>query len=59
MLEEKEEKQIIEFRKIKRKINKLEMELEWAESQIKYDYRYISELEKKIEDLYLKLDAIP
>lgn len=51
----KVQENIEKFRELNKQINDLEIELEWAENQLN-DYRYISELEKKIDNLYAKLE---
>lgn len=43
---------------IKAKINSFESELEWTESSNPNDYKYISHLEKIIDDLYEELESI-
>jgi hypothetical protein len=43
---------------IKAKINSFESELEWTESSNPNDYKYISHLEKIIDDLYEELESV-
>ena len=51
----KVQEDIEKFRELNKQINDLEIELEWAENQSN-DYKYISELEKRIDALYMELD---
>ena len=51
----KVQQNIEKFREINKQIRDLEIELEWADSQSN-DYKYISELEKRIDALYVELD---
>ena len=43
---------------IKNQITSFESELEWTESSNPNDYKYISHLEKIIDELYEELDSI-
>lgn len=51
----KVQENIEKFREINKQINDLEIELEWADNQSN-DYKYISQLEKQIDALYMELD---
>ena len=51
----KVQENIEKFRELNKEVRELEMELEWAENQSN-DYQYISQLEKRIDALYMELD---
>jgi vacuolar-type H+-ATPase subunit I/STV1 len=43
---------------VQKQIRDLEAELEWAESQATEDYKYISNLENRLDDLYEKFSQL-
>ena len=47
-----------EIKEIEKEIRDLEAELDWAESQAQDDYKYITHLERRLDELYEKYNQM-
>jgi uncharacterized protein YlxW (UPF0749 family) len=54
----KVDKEREEMQELKQEIRDLEAELDWADSQAADDYKYISNLENRLDLLYEKFDKL-